>query len=216
MKLTFVGTSGLTLAATIERLADGYFREDDTETFVSAPAFADKDVALTEGTSENVGSYTVTLDPSAWSDGLYRMRVHNTGDSNKTIGASMFAIKGGYEVSVGEESGVFDIYHADINMVVDAANTQDEYEVTWYKNGTMITSGITSPTIQVVKRSDGSDLITSDTMIQVASTGTYRYDGTTAASKKQTAGELYRVIVTASIDSGTRTWSRNLGRDASA
>jgi hypothetical protein len=210
--LTHTNDTGKTLKATIERLSDGYFREDDTETFVSAPAFADKDITLTEGSSENLGVYTASVTATAWSDGLYRFRVHDSAQSNKCVAAAMFAVKNGCEVTVGEESAAHDIYHADIQLDIDTSNSRDEYTIIWYRNGIRQTSGITSPTIQVIKRSDGSDLIASTAMSQIASTGLYKYDATTTA--RQTAGEAYVVVVTASINSATREWSRVIGRDS--
>lgn len=106
-----------------------------------------------------------------------------------------------------------DLYHADIQFTRDQANTQDEYTLSWFKNGVRVTSGITVPTIQVIKRSDGSDLIASSTPTQIASTGTYKYDATTTA--RQTVGESVLVVVTATIDAATRSFSRLIGRDSS-
>lgn len=107
-----------------------------------------------------------------------------------------------------------DIYQAGIQFTVDAANSRDEYTVTWFKNGVRQSSGITSPTIQVVKRADGTDLIASTAMSQIGSTGSYKKDATT--TERQTAGEACLVIVSATIDAGTRTYSRVLGRDSTA
>lgn len=211
IKIVYNGDTGKTLKATIERLSDGYFREDDTETFVSAPAFTDKDITLTEGTSENLGSYSVSLDGSAWSDGLYVLRVHDTSLSNICIAASLFGVSGGYEVPVGEENA---LYTSDINLNIDATNSQDEYTVTFFKNGIRITSGVTSPTIQVVKRSDGTNLIASTSITEIGSTESFKYDATSTA--RQTAGESYLVLISATIDGATRTFSKLLGRDASA
>lgn len=205
--------TGKTLKATIERLSDGFFREDDAETFTDALAFADKDITLTEGSAENAGTYTATLAGATWTDGLYKFRVHDTGQSNQVVGSSIFAVKNGAEVSIGEESAAFDLYTADIQFCVDEAQTQDEYNVTWLKNGIRITSGITSPTIQIIKRSDGTNLIASTAMTQIGSTGSYKYDATGAS--RQTAGETYVVIAGATIDSGSRTFPKNLGRDSS-
>lgn len=106
-----------------------------------------------------------------------------------------------------------DLYHADIQFTRDQSNTQDEYTITWFKNGVRQTTGITSPTIQVIKRSDGSDLIASTTPTQIASTGTYKHDATGA--NRQTVGEAVLVVVTATIDAGSRSFSRLIGRDSS-
>jgi hypothetical protein len=108
----------------------------------------------------------------------------------------------------------YDVYHADIKLNIDDANSQDEYTITWFKNGVRITSGITSPTLQVVKRSDGTDLIASTTPTEIASTGSYKHDATTTA--RMTAGQDAMVIVTATIDASSRTFATLVGRDSSA
>jgi hypothetical protein len=101
-----------------------------------------------------------------------------------------------------------DLYHADIQFTDDGAN--DEYTVTWFKNGVRLTSGITSPTVQVVLRSNGADFIAASAMTQIGSTGSYKYTTSTVT----TAGEAYLVIVAATIDSGSRSFSKLISRDA--
>jgi hypothetical protein len=105
-----------------------------------------------------------------------------------------------------------DLYHADICFTRDQANTQDEYTVTWFKNGVRLTSGVTSPTIQVVKRADGTDLVAATAMTEVGSTETFKYDAT--GSSRVTQGEAVLVVVAATIDSGSRTFSRLVSRDS--
>lgn len=127
------------------------------------------------------------------------------------------AIQSGLSTFDASSDGVIladseDVYHADVNMGVDAANSRNEYLVTWFKNGVPLTSGITSPTIKVVKFSDGTNLISQTSMTQVGSTGSYKYTTGTVI----TAGEPVSVVLTASIDSATRTWTRNLSRDSSS
>ena len=122
-----------------------------------------------------------------------------------TVGSVM--TKTGYELAAAE-----DVYHADVDLRIDVTNTQDEYTVTWFKNGVRITSGITVPTIQVVKRVDGTDLIASTAMTQIGSTGSYKYD---EATNRTTAGEASVAIVAATIDGGGRTFARVVGRDSS-
>ncbi len=106
-----------------------------------------------------------------------------------------------------------DLYTADVQFTRDQANTQDEYTVTWYKNGVRQTSGITSPTIQVIKRVDGTDLVASTAMTQISTTGSYKYDTTGAG--RQTVGEAVLVVVGATIDAAGRSFSRLVGRDSS-
>lgn len=107
------------------------------------------------------------------------------------------------------------LYAAQIEYTVDGANTRDEYTATWFKNGVRQTSGITSPTIQVAKRADGTDLIASTAMSAIGSTGSLKYDTTTEGARL-TAGESAIVIVTATIDGNSRTWSRLVSRDSAA
>lgn len=111
-------------------------------------------------------------------------------------------------------TATYDLYHAEIDLRIDAANSRDEYTITWFKNGARVTSGITVPTLQVVKRADGADLIASTTPTQIGATGSYKHDATTSA--RTTAGEACLAIVTATIDGSTRSFSRLLGRDSTA
>lgn len=107
------------------------------------------------------------------------------------------------------------IYVAQIDFSDDEANTQDEYSVQWFKNGAPVTSGVTLPTIQVIKRADGTDLVASVAMSEIGSTGAYKYDAT-AEANRITDGEAVVVQVQATIDGSTRTWRKLVSRDASA
>ncbi len=106
-----------------------------------------------------------------------------------------------------------DVYHADIDLAIDETNTQDEYTVSWFNNGARVTSGITVPKIQVVKRVDGTDLIAVDTMTEIGSIGSYKYDEST---NRITAGEAVVVLVTATIGGSSREFARVWSRDSSA
>jgi len=117
---------------------------------------------------------------------------------------------------VDEDEEIVDVenlYHADIFYQQDDANSQDEYTVTWYKNAERLTSGVTSPTIQVVKRVDGTDLVASTAMTEIGSTESFKYDETT---NRQTDGESVLIIVAGTIDGVSRSFARILGRDSSA
>ena len=111
---------------------------------------------------------------------------------------------------VGDVGGE-DIYHAEINLTIDTNNTRDEYTVTWLKNGVRITSGITVPTIQVIKRTDGTDLIPSTAMLEIGSTGSYKHDEPT---NRIVGGDAVLVVVNATIDSGARSFIRLRSRDS--
>ena len=115
-----------------------------------------------------------------------------------------------YTVTNNILTQVADIYHADIELTIDDSNSQDEYTIRWFKNGSRITSGITVPQIQVTKRTDGTDLIPQTSMSEIDSTGAQKYD---EATNRITEGEAVEVIITATIDSSTRTWSDIVFRD---
>jgi hypothetical protein len=80
--------------------------------------------------------------------------------------------------------------------------------VTWLKNGIPQASGITSPTVQVVKR-DATNLIASTAMTNSGS-GVLIYN---EATNRATDGESYKVITAATIDSSSRTFTKWIGRD---
>jgi len=99
-------------------------------------------------------------------------------------------------------------YHAIIGFYKD--DTNDEYTIQWMKNDTRLTSGVTVPTLQVIKRSDGGNLIASMTPTTI-SNGLYKHDATTTA--RLAVGDSAIVVVTATIDAATRTWVKVIGRD---
>ncbi len=102
------------------------------------------------------------------------------------------------------------IYTADIKFTRDQANTQDEYTVSWYRDGLRVSSGITSPVLRIVNRSAGSEL-RAGSMTQIASTANYKWDeGTYRAS----LGESLIITAEATIDGATRQYSRIITRDS--
>lgn len=107
-----------------------------------------------------------------------------------------------------------DTYQAKVWLIDDnaAGTPTDRYVVAWYKNSQPITAGITTPLIQVIKATDGTDLIGSAAMTQVAATGLFRYDATTTA--RITDGAVYFALCTATIGGGARTWYQPIGRDS--
>lgn len=103
-----------------------------------------------------------------------------------------------------------DVYFAQISVTIDDTSGRDEYQVAWYRNGIPITSGITLPKIQVVKRADGTELVAETAMTQVGSTSAYKYD---ESSNRLTAGEAAVVVATATIGGAVRTCERAVSRD---
>jgi len=102
-----------------------------------------------------------------------------------------------------------DIYHANILYTINNVNSQDEFRVSWYKNGIPITSGITKPTIRVFSGATGSDLIATTTLTEAGSSGVYYLNSTT----RLPLGEGYEMVITSVIGGSTRTWQQLKSRD---
>lgn len=103
-----------------------------------------------------------------------------------------------------------DAYHAKV-WVVKESTTADHYAVVFFKNGQPVTAGITSPTIQVIKASDGSDLIAVTALTEVGSLGIYKKDEST---NKLVGGAIYFAKIQATMDGSTRSWLQQIGRDS--
>jgi hypothetical protein len=106
---------------------------------------------------------------------------------------------------------VQDYYQAKVWLIDDNAATTDRYAVAWYNNGHPLTSGVTSAQIQVVRISDGTDLIAATNMDSVTG-GFFRYNAT--GGSRVLNGAIYMVRVTATIDGSTRVWLQPVGRDS--
>lgn len=165
------------------------------------------------------GRYYTALDATDTNTlGPMRVSCHVSGALNVWLDCCVYpaAVYDALFLGSGNLSVVLasDYYHADIQFTRDQANTQDEWSVIWFKNGVVVSgASVSSPTIQLVKRSDGSDLQASTAMTQVGSTSMFKKDLTSTA--RVTVGEAVYAIVTASIDSTTRSFPRLIGRDSS-
>jgi len=104
-----------------------------------------------------------------------------------------------------------DTYQAKVVLLDDDSGATDLYLVTYFKNGEPITSGITSPTIQIIKASDGTDLVASGALTEIGSLGMYKKAETT---NRVVDGSGYIAKVQATIASATRTWLQPVGRDS--
>jgi len=111
------------------------------------------------------------------------------------------------EIQLGSD---LNIYLADIHLTIDDVSSTDEYTVTWFKNGQIVTSNVGSPFIEVIKRADGTSLIPSTAMAEVASTGVLKYD---EGTNRITDGEAVIAVVSTLLDSQTRTFSKIVSRD---
>jgi hypothetical protein len=170
---------------------------------------------LTEETNRH-GVYSASVTESL--TGLHHAIVVDV--SNNSIAtyhvdlADTTAIHYAGDIAASVQSGVTladseDVYHALIEYTFDSPN--DEYTVTWFKNGARVTSGITVPTMQVIKRADGTDLVASTPMTQIGSSGSYKYD---EATNVIDADESYLAVTSATIDSGGRSFACLVSRSS--
>lgn len=102
-------------------------------------------------------------------------------------------------------------YSAKVWLFDDNAGTADRYEVTWFKNGTWVPAGVTSPTIRVVKSSDGTNLFAAAAMTEIGSEHLFKK---TEATNRIVSGAAYWAIAEATIDGFTRKWPQPIGRDS--
>lgn len=100
-------------------------------------------------------------------------------------------------------------YFIDVAYRRDESNVRDEYDVRFYDGAEEITGGISSANI-VVKKRDGTDLVASTALTNVAGSAVWQLNEST---NRQTAGDTYAVMVTATIDGVSRTLYASVGRD---
>lgn len=96
--LGFIGSSGLSLALTIQRLSDGFFWNPTAIAFQAAPSYANKRIGLTEGSAENTGSYTASVN-SLGSPARCAVRIHDEGNGNQVIGMTHIEVHNSEEAS---------------------------------------------------------------------------------------------------------------------
>jgi hypothetical protein len=104
-----------------------------------------------------------------------------------------------------------DTYQAKVVFLDDDGGATDLYLVTFFKNGEPVTSGITSPTIQIIKASDGTDLVAVGALTEIGALGMFKKAET---SNRIVAGSGYIAKTQATIASATRTWLQPVGRDS--
>lgn len=131
--------------------------------------------------------------------------VAQTGDTYAELpsnfGDLSITVTNGY-VTVGTDATTVAEYWFTLSLSRD---TNDEYTAVWYYRNTPITSGATSPTIQVIKRADGTDLVAQTAMsFVVDETGYVKYD---EGTNKLSAKEGVIVVMTITHGGSERTWA---------
>jgi len=200
---------------------------------VASPVFTNQSVnqsgncyVYAVGAYNRVGAWTATGNNTVL--GAMKALMSKVSLTVSDIGGTYDSTKHSTEAMVGSVDAIladtgtdgvvltsaYDLYTAHIELTVDEANSKDEWTVIWFKNGARVTSGITVPTIQIVKRADGTDLIGAAAMTQIGTTGAYKYDATTTA--RSTAGEAVLAVVAATIDAASRSFAKVITRDSAA
>ena len=155
------------------------------------------------------GSQRVTVGSNADKVG-YELSAGGNTAAAAAVAAEASIAAGMSDAAAAKTAAQADIYYAGLSFIKDASS--DEYTIQWFKNDAPVIAGITSPTIQVVNRSDGSDLIPATALTQIGTTGSYKYDATT--SERLSTGDSAVVVLSATIDAGVRTWRKVIGKDS--
>jgi len=166
---------------------------------------------LTSDTT-GTGTYAGTFPAGITAAGEYAVEFYSGASpspGDQAIGVQTVYWGGTVIASVAK----MDVYHADIRLTKDRATGKDKYTIRWFKNGQRLTSGIGTPRITVQSSLDGSDLVTTSAMTQIGTTGGYEY---VDEVNQTTAGVPVEAIVTATINSASRSFSRVLTRDSTA
>lgn len=100
-------------------------------------------------------------------------------------------------------------YQAAVEYNLDDTNSRDEYVVIFYKNGMPVATDSGAATIQVVARTDGTDVVASTSLTKTTGLESYYLN----TSSRLAAGESATVIVSATIDGATRTFYWPISRD---
>ena len=202
-------TSGLNVYAVISN-ASGQRWNTATPAFEAHndAHWTDYDVVLTE--QGNSGTYVGSFPAGIVAAVGYRITAYERDAgapslNDVKIAAGIFNWDGSAEIITER------VYHASIELTRDNINQRDEYTVRFLRDLVRLTAGITTPTIQLVKRADGTDLLAETALSQIGATGAYKYDAT--AASRLTNGEAAIAVVRATIDGQTRTMERMVGRD---
>lgn len=192
-----------------------------TSTFVIIPASqatasSDVNVATWGGVAVNaLDDGDVPVNVKQWLGAAVNALIEGNAPANvQAMAADVItaAAIAGDAINDAELGPNLDVYQGMINMIDDDGGVTDRWIICWFKNGAPVTAGITTPTIRVVKASDGSDLIAAGTvMTQIGTTGAYTY---AEAVNRIVDGVAYFVECKATIDGQLRESRRPIGRDS--
>lgn len=201
-------TTGATEYVTIQQESDGYYLKKDGTTWL----------ASFDGTYANANATVnllTELTGNIHLEGVYRYPFVVPGQTAGQVANAIYnaAVKYAIGASYGYlKRSIIAVpyqYAAMVEMRASSVEAKDRWVVRWFKDLISQTS-ITSPTLTVKDRADGSTLISAVSMTDVGS-GQLLYTATGA--ERTTKGHEYEATVTATINGATRTWVMPIGRD---
>lgn len=149
--------------------------------------------------------------------------VHASGKVRGIVGrdiVSAFILDDVFDANIVQVTGLAitlehfqdNLYYADIKFLKDGTNTQDEYGISWFKNGLPISSGsITNPAFSVFNVQNGNALINNQKLNYSSTLLSSLFH--TESSNLTTSGVPYLVIASGLVDSQTRSWREVVGVD---
>lgn len=159
LKIGISANQGLTLFATLERLSDGRFWNNNaTQTWDVAPSLANKKINLTEGSTENKGSYTASNAGSLGNAGQVRVRIHNDNDANDaTVAMAVTYVHNGDEVLTGDIfAGMAVIDGKSLTAALQIIAAAAAGKVSGAGTGTEVFKGLDGATDRISATVDGS------------------------------------------------------------
>ena len=172
-----------------------------SKSYIAGTNNADGDLQLNEMTG-NLPADAVTQVQSGLST-LTGAQVHATTAAAIAAG-TVAAVAAGVTLANSER-----VYLADISTMI--GSDADEYVVQWFRNGTLLTSGVTLPTIKIML-ADESTLVDTTAMTAIDGTAGFRYQA--EEDGRLSTGWTAIVIARATIDGSTREYAVQVTRDA--
>lgn len=124
--------------------------------------------------------------------------------------ANILSYPSGNTYGSGVTGLIQNIYYADIELIPDSANNQDEYGIQWFRNSIPLTSGeINNPAFSVYNGINGSSLLLNRVLSYAGSNlGMLSKIETTLTS----SGVPYLIIASGTIDNAVRQWQNVVGK----
>lgn len=98
IKINYTDAAGQNAVATIERLSDNYSWNNSLNKFEVSVEFSNKKITMTEGSNENIGTYTGTNNGNLGT-GDFLVRIHDLDNNNVSVASDQVYVIGGEEAN---------------------------------------------------------------------------------------------------------------------